>query len=126
MEQTPGSVVEEKDYSLVWHYRLADPEFGLWQARELSAQLQGLLAGSDLQVQSGDKVVEVKSSNVHKGMAAAHIIEQAQPVDFILAIGDDNTDEDLFATVPAEQWTVKVGMGVSLARFSLATPTDVH
>lgn len=126
VEQTPGSSLEEKDYSLAWHYRMADPEFGLWQARELSSQLQGMLAGSELQVQSGYKVVEVKSGKINKGTAAIYIIDQVQPVDFILAIGDDHTDEDLFAAVPAEQWTVKVGMGVSAARFSLPTPTDVH
>ena len=43
VEQTPGSSLEEKEFSMVWHYRMADPEFGLWQARELSSQLQGRL-----------------------------------------------------------------------------------
>ena len=119
VDQTPGSLLEEKDYSLVWHYRMTDPEFGLWQARELSSQLQGMLAGSELQVQSGNKVVEVKWSKIHKGVAASHIIERAPSADFILALGDDQTDEDMFAAIPPEQWTVKVGMGVSSARFSL-------
>jgi trehalose 6-phosphate synthase/phosphatase len=95
VEQTPGSILEEKDDSLVWHYRMTDPEFGLWQARELCSQLQGMLAGSELQVQSGNKVVEVKWSTIHKGVAASQIIERAQPVDFILALGDDHTDEDM-------------------------------
>ena len=126
MEQTPGSSLEEKDYSLVWHYRTADPEFALWQARELCAQLHGMLAGSELQVQSGNKIVEVKWSKVNKGAIATSILEQTEPPDFILAIGDDQTDEDLFAAIPAEQWTVKVGMGISAARFSLPTPADVQ
>ncbi len=125
VEQTPGSVLEEKQYSLAWHYRLADPEFALWQARELSSQLQGMLAGSELQVQSGNKVVEVKWAKVHKGLAAAHVMEQATGADFILAIGDDHTDEDLFAAVPEDQWTVKVGIGVSSARFALFSPAEV-
>jgi trehalose 6-phosphate synthase/phosphatase len=126
MEQTPGSSLEEKDYSLVWHYRMADPEFALWQARELCTQLYGMLAGSELQVQSGNKIVEVKWSKVNKGTVATAILEQTESPDFILAIGDDQTDEDLFAAIPAEQWTVKVGMGVSAARFSLPTPADVQ
>jgi trehalose 6-phosphate synthase/phosphatase len=126
IDQTPGSSLEEKDYSLVWHYRMADPEFSLWQARELCAQLYGMLAGSELQVQSGHKIVEVKSSKVNKGAVATSILEQSESPDFILAIGDDQTDEDLFAAIPPEQWTVKVGMGVSAARFSLPTPADVQ
>jgi trehalose 6-phosphate synthase/phosphatase len=125
VEQTPGSLLEEKEFSLAWHYRMADPEFGLWQARELHNQLQSMLAGTGLQVQSGNKVVEVKWAEVNKGLAATYIIDRAWPVDFILAVGDDRTDEDLFAAVPADQWTIKVGTGYSTARFSLSTPDDV-
>jgi len=126
VEQTPGSILEEKDYSLVWHYRMTDPDFGLWQARELCSQLQGILAGTELQVQNDNKVVEVKWSKIHKGMAASQLIERAQPVDLILALGDDHTDEDMFAAIPADQWTVKVGMGISSARFSLPNSADVQ
>jgi trehalose 6-phosphate synthase/phosphatase len=125
VEQTPGSILEVKDFSLVWHYRMADPEFGLWQARELSSQLQGMLAGTGLQVQSGNKIVEVKWAEVHKGLAASQILESGQPADFILAIGDDRTDEDVFSAVPQDQWTIKVGTGDSSARFSLSTPAEV-
>ncbi|MGQ4808228.1 hypothetical protein NKDENANG_01604 [Candidatus Entotheonellaceae bacterium PAL068K] len=125
VHQTPGSSIEDKDFSLVWHYRTADPEFGRWQARELHSQLQGMLAGSGLQVHSGNKVLEVKWAKVHKGAAATDILEHTQPADFILAIGDDRTDEDMFTIVPPEQWTIKVGSGFSAARFSLSTPTDV-
>ena len=67
----------------------------------------------------------MKWAKIHKGVAASHIIEQAQPVDFVLAMGDDFTDEGLFEAVPPQQWTMKVGMGVSGARFSLSSPADV-
>jgi trehalose 6-phosphate synthase/phosphatase len=123
--RTPGSLLEEKDYSLVWHYRLADPEFGLWQARELHSQLQSLLAGTALRVQSGHKVVEVKWADLHKGKTAAQILTDTAPADFVLAIGDDQTDEDLFAVIPPEQWTIKVGAGTSAARFMLPDPVAV-
>jgi trehalose 6-phosphate synthase/phosphatase len=125
VEQTPGSSLEEKEFSLVWHYRLADPEFGLWQARELCTQLQGMLAGTRLQVQNGNKIIEVKWADVHKGKAAAQLLDRASPADFVLAIGDDRTDEDLFAIIPPDQWSIKVGTGFSAARFSLSTPADV-
>jgi trehalose 6-phosphate synthase/phosphatase len=125
VEQTPGSSLEEKEFSMVWHYRMADPEFGLWQARELCTQLQGMLAGTGLQVQNGNKIIEVKWADVHKGKVTTHLLERVPQSDFILAIGDDRTDEDMFATIPAEQWSVKVGTGFSAARFSLPTPAEV-
>lgn len=124
-EHTPGSSVEEKEFSLVWHYRMADPEFGLWQAHELYSQLQGLLAGSGLHVHHGHKIVEVKWAEIHKGTAVMQLMTLYPEADFILAIGDDRTDEDMFAVVPAEQWTVKVGAGLSCARFALQTPAEV-
>ena len=123
--RTPGSSLEEKEYSLVWHYRMADPDFGLWQAHELFSQLQGLLVGSGLRVQHGHKVVEVLWADLQKGTITAQLLAQAAPVEWIMAIGDDRTDEDMFAAVPPEQWTVKVGPEASVAQFSLPTPVEV-
>jgi trehalose 6-phosphate synthase/phosphatase len=125
VEQTPGSALEDKEFSMVWHYRMADPDFGLWQARELYSQLQGMLAGTGLQVQNGNKVIEVKWADVHKGKAASHLLDRVPQADFVLAIGDDRTDEDIFSIIAPEQWTIKVGTGFSAARFSLSTPADV-
>jgi len=53
------------------------------------------------------------------------LLAQAAPVEWIMAIGDDRTDEDMFAAVPPEQWTVKVGPEASVAQFSLPTPVEV-
>jgi trehalose 6-phosphate synthase/phosphatase len=125
VEQTPGSLLEEKEFSIVWHYRLADPEFALWQARELSSQLQGMLAGTGLQVQSRHKGVEVKWAEVDKAIAAHYFLDTVQPLDFVLAIGDDRMDEELYSVVPPDQWTVKVGTAPSVAQFALAGPADV-
>ncbi len=125
VEQTPGSLLEEKEFSLVWHYRLADPEFGLWQAREICSQLQGMLSGSGLQVNSSNKDVEVKWAEVHKGVAAMHILDTLQPGDFVLAIGADRSDEELYAAIPQDQWTIKVGTGPSSAQYAFSTPADV-
>ncbi|HYP00191.1 MAG TPA: bifunctional alpha,alpha-trehalose-phosphate synthase (UDP-forming)/trehalose-phosphatase, partial [Pyrinomonadaceae bacterium] len=44
MDRTPGSLIEEKEFSLVWHYRMADPEFGEWLANELVSNLEQMLA----------------------------------------------------------------------------------
>ena len=123
--QTPGSTLEEKEFSLVWNYRLADPEFGLWQARELCSQLQGMLAGTGLQVQSNHKDVEVKWTEVNKGITAHYFLDTLQPLDFVLAVGDDRMDEDLYTAVPQDQWAIKVGTAPSTAPFALANPGAV-
>ncbi len=125
VERTPGSFIEEKDYSLAWHYRLIDKELGAKRVREFRDVLRYLTANLDLQVLEGNKVVEIKNAGVNKGKAALLWLND-QPWDFIMAIGDDHTDEDIFEALPKEAYTVKVGIGRTAARFYLSTVEEVR
>jgi trehalose 6-phosphate synthase/phosphatase len=107
--RTPGSFIEEKAYALAWHYRKTDPELGSLRSKELADALHDILSGTDLQVMQGKKVLEVKPVGVNKGKAALHWLDNAENWDFILAIGDDWTDEDIFSVLPDEAWSIKVG-----------------
>src|SRR5690606_26542367 len=98
-DRVPGSLLEEKDYSLAWHYRRADPELGVSAAKELMDDLVNYTANFDVQVLEGKKVVEVRNSGINKGVAALHCIALHAP-DLVVAAGDDQTDEDLFRTLP--------------------------
>ena len=119
-DRTPGSFVEEKDFSLVWQYRRSDSRLGELRARELVAHLEGLTTNLDLQVLEGNKVVEVKNSGVNKGRAALKWLA-GDGYDFILAIGDDWTDEDTFKALPEEAWSIKVGLSTTSARYNISS-----
>jgi len=124
--RTAGSFIEEKDYSLVWHYRRADADLGDVRARELLAHLAFMTANTELQVMEGNKVLEIKNAGINKGTAAARWLAR-YPADFILALGDDRTDEDTFRALPPEAYTIKVGStGRSLARFNIGSPAEVR
>ncbi|MBF9224051.1 bifunctional alpha,alpha-trehalose-phosphate synthase (UDP-forming)/trehalose-phosphatase [Hymenobacter ruricola] len=126
VRRTAGSLIEEKDYSLVWHFRRADAELGAMRARELMNHLTFMTSNTDLQVLEGSKVIEIKNAGVNKGTASARWVSTEQP-DFILALGDDRTDEDTFGALPPEAYTVKVGRAPrSLARYSLTGPAEVR
>ena len=125
VDRTPGSFVEEKEYSLVWHYRMSDPEFGDWLANELVATLEELLTETELRAVRGHKTVEVRLSWANKGEAVSRM-EALWPADFRLGIGDDRTDEELFERLPQDAWTNHVGEGPSLARFRLDSPAGVR
>jgi trehalose 6-phosphate synthase/phosphatase len=125
VDRTPGSALEEKDFSLAWHYRRVDPELAVVRARELADTLQGLTANFNLGVLWGDKVIEIKSGAVNKGRAALRWISKAD-WDFIMAIGDDRTDEDVFACLPSFAYSIRVGMNPSRARFNLRSPLAVR
>ncbi|AEE51728.1 bifunctional alpha,alpha-trehalose-phosphate synthase (UDP-forming)/trehalose-phosphatase [Haliscomenobacter hydrossis] len=126
VERTPGSFVEEKDYSLAWHYRRIDRDLGEKRVREIRDGLLYITANLDLQVLEGNKVVEVKHASVSKGKATLSWLNE-QDWDFVLAIGDDQTDEDTFRVLPEENsYTVKVGLEQSAARYTLANVEEVR
>ncbi|WP_205504458.1 bifunctional alpha,alpha-trehalose-phosphate synthase (UDP-forming)/trehalose-phosphatase [Rufibacter psychrotolerans] len=125
VSRTPGSFVEEKDYSLVWHYRKVDPVLADLRARELSNYLLFIAANINLQVMEGDKIVEVKNSEINKGIGSTRWMDQ-HPHDFVLCIGDDRTDEDMFRVMPEDAFTIKVGSERSLARFNLDNSKQVR
>jgi len=117
VDRTPGSFVEEKKYALVWHYRMAEPEFGAWLANELVSMLEAMLAETELRAFRGQKTVEVKPVWANKGEAFERVLTACSPPDFLFAAGDDRTDEDLFEHMQSEAWTVHVGPGTTRAAF---------
>ncbi|HZH30447.1 MAG TPA: bifunctional alpha,alpha-trehalose-phosphate synthase (UDP-forming)/trehalose-phosphatase [Pyrinomonadaceae bacterium] len=120
MDRTPGSLIEEKEFSLVWHYRMADPEFGEWLANELVSNLEQMLADTELRAYRGQKIVEVKPGWANKGEVLARLSGSAPCAEFCLAAGDDRTDEDLFARLPEDAWTIHIGDRRTRAKYCLA------
>jgi trehalose 6-phosphate synthase/phosphatase len=117
VDRTPGSFVEEKNYALVWHHRLAEPEFGSWLANELVSMLEAMLAETEVRAFRGRKTVEVRPAWANKGEAVERILAAYPSPDFVFAAGDDRTDEDVFERLHDGAWTVHVGTGATRAMF---------
>jgi trehalose 6-phosphate synthase/phosphatase len=120
VDRTPGSFLEEKKHGLVWHYRMAEPEFGEWLANELVSMLEAMLAETELKAFRGEKYVEVKPVWANKGAAFERLLAIEPEPDFLFAAGDDRTDEDLFERLPDRAWTVHVGPGPTRAAFAVS------
>jgi trehalose 6-phosphate synthase/phosphatase len=118
-QRTPGSLVEVKAAALAWHYRMADQETGARRANELRLHLNQLLSNQPVEILAGNRVIEIRPYGVHKGRIVPPLSAERQAATAILAIGDDRTDEDLFNALPAEAVTIRVGPGVTRARFRL-------
>ncbi len=123
VNRVPGSLVEEKETSLVWHYRRADVNTGSLAARELIDTLTNLTANLELVVFIGNRSVEVRSSKVSKGTFFQTHLAQS-PWEFILAMGDDWTDESLFSVLPPGSFSVRIGFSASTARFNVESAED--
>ena len=104
-----GSVVLEYDSLVAWDFRNADPEWAQSQSRFVAQDLeQRALAESphNVKVTVRKSRVEVTLRAMDKGTVVSELLqrlgrEPAGPVDFVLCIGDDTTDEDMFAAVSA-------------------------
>lgn len=124
-DRTPGSSVEEKDFSLVWHYRRAYPELASLRVQELRDAVLNLTENLDIGIFEGSKIIEVKNIGISKGHAAERWLAKGE-WDFILAAGDDYTDEDMFSILPEGAYSIKVGYGISKARFNLDSVCELR
>ncbi|EOY31624.1 Trehalose phosphatase/synthase 11 [Theobroma cacao] len=132
MEATDGSSIENKETALVWHHQDADPDFGLFQAKELHDHLENVLANEPVVVKRGQQIVEVKPQGLSKGIVVENLIStmrgRGKSPDFLLCIGDDRSDEDMFESIArssanptlptiAEIFACTVGQKPSMAKY---------
>lgn len=121
--KTKGAEVEQKDTALVWHYSLANSVQAQKNLLLLRRKLARLVEKYGLRARMGKKILEIRSAGVDKGATVRHWLK-TNP-DFILATGDDYTDEDTFMAVPQHGYSVKVGTGLTTARFRAKKVDDI-
>jgi trehalose 6-phosphate synthase/phosphatase len=114
-DKTPGSNIEKKKVALTWHYRRADPELGEFHSSQLMDELKNTVAKQyDVEVMSGKANVEVRPRFLNKGEIVKRLVltrhgapqgnanieelkhKHEELPDFIVCLGDDATDEDMF------------------------------
>ncbi|KAL7606884.1 alpha,alpha-trehalose-phosphate synthase [UDP-forming] 6 [Lactuca sativa] len=140
-ETTDGSTIEDKETALVWSYEDADPDFGSCQAKELLDHLESVLANEPVTVKRGQSSVEVKPQGVSKGLVAKRMLttmqERGMTPDFVVCIGDDRSDEDMFEVITssvasgelisskAEVFACTVGNKPSKAKYYLDDTVEI-
>lgn len=126
--RTPGSLVERKAHGASWHHRTAAAGFGAHQAKRLAMELGAALASRPASILVGHKVIEVRAVEANKGRLVRWLVEREGLFDgdpAVVVLGDDRTDEDMFAAAPTGAVTVKVGAGPTAANHRLHAQADV-
>jgi trehalose 6-phosphate synthase/phosphatase len=114
-----GTFIEEKTSSIAWHYRNADSDFAQLRLHELRDDLVEIIRHkTNFEIIEGNKVLEVKSGKYDKGQAAISLIKNRH-FEFILAAGDDKTDESMFSALGGSSYTISVGFSHSLAKYNV-------
>ena len=124
VQRSPGSFIEDKLHTLVWHYRNVGTELGFIRSRELLDNLHHLVRNANLHIIDGNKVIEVRVSGIDKGVVAKKLVDDGH-YDFVMAIGDDKTDEDMFRALTDKGFTLKIGPGHTAAQFYLTDQREV-
>lgn len=124
IDKTPRSELEMKETALVWHYRNSDIWLAEMREKQLVNELIGPVSRHNLQIMRGNKIVEIKSPDYHKGSEVERLLSQ-KDYDFVLAIGDDTTDDDMFRALPAHGISIKVGDFSEAAQYRLPWQDEV-
>ena len=122
--RVPNSFVESKSDAVAWHYRMSDAQVADHERQDLLRRLRGVVVGLGLMIMENSKVVEVTPVATSKGQAILPFVNSGD-YDFMMALGDDDTDETMFAVMPDKGWTIKVGPGQTKARLRVNDPTAV-
>jgi trehalose 6-phosphate synthase/phosphatase len=118
---TPGSRVEVKSASIVWHYRDSDPEYGQWKAHQFVSELSEIMANMPVTIHHGKKIVEVGSVLINKGGIVEYFMEK-ENYHRVICAGDDTTDESMFRLKHRKIIRIKIGPGETLAEYRFENP----
>ncbi|KAJ6339837.1 hypothetical protein OIU77_007726 [Salix suchowensis] len=109
-------------------------------AKELLDHLENVLANDPVAVKRGQNIVEVKPQGVTKGLVTEKVLSKmiasGKPPGFVLCIGDDRSDEDMFESISNTPYSPSlpsapaifactVGQKPSKARYYLDDTVDV-
>ncbi len=119
VDRMPGSFIEEKTHSIAFHYRKCEPEMVSVKMSEIKDALFSIKGNHPIEIQEGHMVLEVKDQRVNKGHATRLFTNQMS-YDFVLAAGDDVTDEDMFKVLDQAE-TIKIGFGPTKAKHRIQT-----
>ncbi len=122
-DRTPGTFIEKKKTSLVWHYRKTDPELASERVVEFKTVLNSL-ASDELQILDIVKGIEVSRGTINKGKSVIDILSDKK-YDFILCAGDDITDESMFASLSKEAFSIKIGRKKTKANYFVDSPDEL-
>ena len=124
VDRTPRSRLEVKETALAWHYRESDAWLGTLRAQQLVNALISICTRQKLQIMQGNKVIEIKSPDCNKGSEVNRLLANKR-YNFVLAMGDDTTDEDMFQALPPNAITIKIGNVSETANYNLPSQSDV-
>jgi trehalose 6-phosphate phosphatase len=126
----PGVWIQDKGLSISIYYRKMNPADVQRLFEMVRKAASPHLKEQKVVLRAGKMVLEIRPDvDWHKGKAVAWLTKKLSPIriePLVIYLGDDDTDEDVFAAWPGAI-TVSVGVNPdTLANYSVLDPNEVH
>lgn len=118
VDRTPRSFIQQKEFSIVWNYKNVNKKLADIRSIELKNTLKNMALSTNmnLNILQGAKFIEIKQAGINKDRALSFWLDEKN-WDFILAAGDDITDESVFEVLPHNSYSIKVGLTPTEAKW---------
>jgi trehalose-phosphatase len=119
--------IEDKRHGVTFHYRGESPSAASRMRAAVKDAFSEIEAGSSIVLVPGKQAIEARPAGVDKGSSTRAMQEQLASGSLPIVVGDDVTDEDLFAAFAEDGVTVRVGKSSrkTRARYSVKSPAEV-
>jgi len=123
--QFVGSYIEQKTFSLAWHYRKIADRITDAEIQQILTALRSLPEHQHFVIYDCEFTIELRTPEIDKGTFISRWVG-GRYFDFILSLGDSQTDEDVFKRLGDDAFSIKVGNPLgSAARYYLASQQEV-
>ncbi len=122
--RTPGSWIEERDFSLIWHFESGGTVATYDRKQELWQAVSDLTEHGSIEVIDHENAMEVVSSGVNKSHIARLWIGR-HGWDFIMGISGGTSGDDLFHAFPEDSYSIHVGTGRTRARIRMDSVAEL-
>jgi trehalose 6-phosphate synthase/phosphatase len=122
----PDTTIDEKHFSITWEYGNGIAHLPDSDKRQLKAAFRIMSNQYNVPMIETEHSVEFKAAEISKGKFVASWMNLHGPGDFILAIGDDKSDEEIFKLIDRKYISVRVGYDSSShARYYVQSRAEV-
>ncbi len=124
----PGSYVERKQFSIVWHYWQAEPLLAKEKSNDLSALLGQLLENTPFIIYTGNNKLEIRHLLATKSYVLEKISRELgiSDKDALITLGNDNSDEEMYKLYPQQNIGIHVGTPNLFAKYHLPSTQGAH
>lgn len=124
VKENPGSFIEAKRFSRVFHYRKCIPKISDQTASQWADKINSSLKGSSLVCMNFNQALEIKDASCSK-LEVLKTLLPLSPQSRFFCFGDDRSEQEFFDYFSDKIVSVAVGSRIPHSTYQLASPNEL-